>query len=260
MLGIETPEFVPLIIAGIASATAAMAVGIGGGILWTPLLIIGYGLSPLEAVTSSLIIQLSGLGSGAIAYFSQRNVKFKLSFIFFLVALPGVIAGSFAAVRLPENQVQLALGIMAMLLAIFFVATQESTDPPITSSRGNYDAGKVRSLLPIPGFFGLLMGFLSVGISEWMIPALQQRLRLGMCLAIGTVIPMMFMLAAVAAGIHFYQAESINWDIIIWGSVGTLIGGQIGPRINQLIPERVLKETFIYLMTLIGIHLIFQAV
>ncbi|MCP3688170.1 MAG: sulfite exporter TauE/SafE family protein, partial [Gammaproteobacteria bacterium] len=56
-----------LVLAGSMIATAAMAIGIGGGILWTPLLILVYQLTPADAISTSLFIQVAGLGSGTLA-------------------------------------------------------------------------------------------------------------------------------------------------------------------------------------------------
>ena len=78
--------------------------------------------------------------------------------------------------------------------------------------------------------------------------------------AIATVIPMMFILALVASFIHWLLADNINYDYFIWGAIGTFIGGQLGAHISSYINERLLKQSFIYLMTLIGIHLIFQSI
>jgi uncharacterized protein len=250
-----------LLAAGAGIATVAMAVGIGGGILWTPLLIVVYGLGPGEAVATSLLIQVIGLGSGTLAYMRHRLVVPRLSLKFFWAALPGVLLGSFFSVSLPQNLVQMALGGMALTLAILFVASQDAADAaPPGDGPGLLDPARVNQLLPIPAFFGVVMGLLSVGIGEWIIPALQRRLRMGMRLAIGTVIPMMFLLALVAALSHWILAENLRLEHVIWGGIGTLIGGQIGPLISRHIEDRILKESFIYLMTLVGIHLIFQSV
>ncbi len=246
-----------LVVAGIAIATAAMAIGIGGGILWTPLLILAYGLSPQEAISTSLLIQVVGMGSGTVAFLRAKLVEKKLALVFFLVALPGVTIGSFVTFNLPQQTVQMALGIMAMVLAILFVSSNEEFENHGTYQ---YNQKQVNHILPIPGFFGFIMGFLSLGISEWLIPVLRSRLKLGMTRAIGTVIPVMFMLAIVASGIHYSLSNSIHVNYFIWGSMGTLIGAQIGVHISKRINERLLKQTFIYLMTLIGIHLIFQAI
>jgi len=248
-----------LILAGLFISTAAMTIGIGGGILWTPLLILAYGLSPQEAIATSLLIQVIGMGSGSFAFLRTNLVEKKLALIFFLTAVPGVIIGSIVTVNLPQQPVQMALGIMAMLLALLFVSSQDLLDEEQDDYR--FEHAKVNHLLPIPGFFGFIMGFLSLGIGEWLIPAMRNRLHLNMKRCIATIVPMMFLLAVVASILHWsLMEESVQMNYFLWGSLGTLIGGQIGPRVARYIDDRMLKETFIFLMTLIGIHLIFHAI
>ena len=248
-----------LVLAGLFIATAAMTIGIGGGILWTPLLILAYGLPPQEAIATSLLIQVIGMGSGSFAFLRTGLIEKKLALIFFLTALPGVIIGSIVTVSLPQQPVQMALGIMAMLLALLFVASQDQFD----EEQDDYlfDREKIKRLLPIPGFFGFIMGFLSLGIGEWLIPAMRNRLHLNMKRCVATIIPMMFLLAIVASGLHWsLMEESVQMHYFLWGSLGTLVGGQVGPRVAHYIDDKILKETFIFLMTLIGIHLIFQSI
>lgn len=246
-----------LILAGILISTIAIAVGIGGGILWTPLLILIYKLSPAEAIATSLLIQVMGMGSGTIAYVRAKKVIPRLSFVFILAALPGVIIGSYLTVSLPENIIQMALGIMSMLIAILFVSSNIEVN---SDTKFKYNSKEVKKVLPIPAFFGFILGSLSLGIGEWLIPVLRSKLKLAMTTAIATVIPMMFVLALVASFIHWMLIDNINYDYFLWGSLGTLIGGQIGAHISSRVNERLLKQSFIYLMTLIGIHLIFQSI
>lgn len=218
-------EALGLALAGLFISTAAMTIGIGGGILWTPLLILAYGLSPQEAIATSLLIQVIGMGSGSFAFLRTNLVEKKLALIFFLVALPGVIIGSFITVNLPQQPVQMALGIMAMLLALLFVSSHDQLDEE--QNNYHFDRKKVNLLLPIPGFFGFIMGFLSLGIGEWLIPAMRSRLQLDMKRCVATIIPMMFLLAIVAAALHWsLMEESVQMNYFLWGSLGTLIGGQ----------------------------------
>ncbi|MCK4706099.1 MAG: sulfite exporter TauE/SafE family protein, partial [Gammaproteobacteria bacterium] len=208
---------------------------------------------------TSLLIQVVGMGSGTFAFLRTNLVEKKLALIFFITALPGVIIGSFVTVNLAQQPVQMALGIMAMLLALLFVSSHE----PLDEERSHYhfDRKKVNLILPIPGFFGFIMGFLSLGIGEWLIPAMRSRLKLDMKRCVATIIPMMFLLAVVASVLHWsLMEEALQINYFLWGALGTLIGGQIGPRVARYINDRMLKETFIFVMTLIGIHLIFQAI
>ena len=63
---------------GIGIATVASAVGIGGGILWMPFLMIMMRLQPETAVLSSLIIQSAGMGSGTAAYGRLKRIDYRL--------------------------------------------------------------------------------------------------------------------------------------------------------------------------------------
>jgi len=246
-----------LVLIGTAISTIVMAIGIGGGILWTPVLILVYHTSPQEAVATSILIQVVGLGSGSLAYLKAGLVEKKLALVIFLAALPGVVIGSYFTSNLSGESIQMALGIMAITLAILFVSRNEGHQ---ATSQYHFDRSKVSRILPVPAFLGFAMGALSLGISEWLIPMLRNKLKLAMKRAIATMIAAMFFLAIVAACVHWSLAASIQTDILLWGSVGVVIGGQIGARISQRINEQLLKETFIYLMTLIGIHLVFQAI
>jgi len=46
---------------------------------------------------------------------------------------------------------------------------------------------------------------------------------------------------------------------LAWAIPGVMIGGQVGPRVTDKINERILKDIFIFLLTLIGIHLIYNS-
>ena len=250
-------EALVLLTAGLAISLIVMAVGIGGGLLWTPLLILSFGLPPQEAVAASLMIQVAGLGSGSLAYWRTRLVRKRLVAILFLAALPGVLIGSFLGVQLPQQMVQMALGVISLTVAILFVS---AAAPFPARHDPAFDRRRLLEVLPIPGFFGFAMGLLSVGISEWLVPTLRGRLGLSMPEAVATVIPVMFALAVVASLSHGLLAQTLHWEAVFWGGSGTLVGGQLGPRLAQRINEGLLKDSFIYLMTLVGIHLIFQAV
>ncbi len=245
-----------LLLAGLGISTISMAVGIGGGILWTPLLILIYGLAPVEAVTYSLIIQVFGLGSGTIAYYRSGSTNLRLSALLAVAALPGVILGSFGTHYIDEGKLRLILGIMAMMLALMFVARNTEAEP--TKER-HYELGQVKPLLPIPGFFGFIMGLLSLGIGEWLLPALRDRLRLSMSKAVAIVVPMMLMLALCSSLIHISSLAAPNWDYVIWGALGTISGAPIGARLSRVINDRLLKEAFIFIMTLLAVHFVFRS-
>jgi uncharacterized membrane protein YfcA len=245
-----------LLLSGVAIATIVMAVGIGGGILWAPLLIVVYALPPVEAVTYSLIIQVFGLASGTLTFIRNGQTNLKLSAILAAVALPGVILGSFGTHMIDEDKLRLILGIMAMMLALMFVAGNTETD---SGPERRLPTGRLRGLLPIPAFFGFIMGLLSLGIGEWLLPALRTRLQLNMSRAVAVVVPMMLLLASVSSLIHISRIDTLHLDYLLWGSIGTVIGAPIGARLSRVIDDRLLKEAFIFIMTLLAVHFVFRS-
>ena len=63
---------------GILIASVASTVGIGGGILWMPFLMIIFKLKPDQAVVTSLLIQSAGMGSGTVAFWQQQQIDLRL--------------------------------------------------------------------------------------------------------------------------------------------------------------------------------------
>ena len=70
--------------AGIIIASVASTVGIGGGILWMPFLLIILRIPPEKAIVTSLMIQTAGMGSGSLAFWYKKQIDPKL----LLVLLP----------------------------------------------------------------------------------------------------------------------------------------------------------------------------
>ena len=102
-------------------------------------------------------------------------------------------------------------------------------------------------------------GMLSVSIGEWLVPYLRGKLTLKMNVAVATSIATIFGTCILGSSFHLAMGSRVHWETIAWAVPGVIIGGQIGPRISERINERILKEIFIFLLTLIGIHLIYNS-
>jgi hypothetical protein len=157
---------------GIGIATVASAVGIGGGILWMPFLIIMLRLKPETAVLTSLIIQSAGMGSGAVAYRRQDRIDYRLAGLLLLITAPGIAAGAYAASITSPAHMELILGLLTLSTAFLFVS----------SNQQYHDVGGMRAQRrganPYLGFISLLSivsGMLSISIGEWLIPDHAQQ-------------------------------------------------------------------------------------
>ena len=241
---------------GIGIATVASAVGIGGGILWMPFLIIMLRLKPETAVMTSLIIQSAGMGSGAAAYQRKNKIDYRLAGILLLVTVPGIAAGAYITRISHSEHLELILGLLTLTTAFLFVS----------SNQQYHDIGQERiatqQAKPYLGFISLLSvvsGMLSISIGEWLIPLMRSKMALRMNVAVATSIATIFGTCLLGTASHAFWGNQPQWAVILWAVPGVLIGGQIGPRLAERINERKLKDVFIFLLTLIGIHLIYNA-
>ena len=221
-----------------------------------PFFLIVLKLSPDVAVTTSLVIQTAGMGSAALTCVRQNRVDFKLAAFILAIAIPGVIAGSLLGGSLKSAAMQMVLGIMVMTTAFLFVSSkQKYTDlgKPFVDMKDAYR----HSWITIPA--SIASGMLSTSMSEWLIPVMRSKLSLNMSNAIGTCLSIAFAVCCVGAISHVLMGVEPKFEAIVWAIPGVITGGQIGPRITKRINERLLKESFVFFLTLVGIHLVYNA-
>ncbi|NNG00776.1 MAG: sulfite exporter TauE/SafE family protein [Desulfobacteraceae bacterium] len=241
---------------GIIIATVVSSVGIGGGILWMPFFLIILKMRPETAVLTSLMIQTAGMGSGSVAYLIKKRVDIPLATLWLVVTIPGIAIGAILVQTISSMHLELVLGAITLMTAFLFVsANQKYTD------RGK-DRVAVRTAAPYcwtVGFFAVGSGMLSVSIGEWLIPIMRGKMTMRMHVAVATSIFTIFGTCIVGVSTHLMLGGNPYVPAVLWGVPGVIIGGQIGPRIAEKINERWLKDIFIFMLTLIGIHLIYNS-
>ncbi len=77
--------------------------------------------------------------------------------------------------------------------------------------------------------------------------------------AIGTCLVVMAFNAALAAALHLIGGATFPRELVAWAVLGVIAGGQIGPRLADRMSDQTLKEIFIYGLSIIGIHVLFNA-
>lgn len=242
--------------AGILVALVASTVGIGGGILWMPFLLIILKIQPDTAVATSLMIQTAGMGSGTVAFFKQKRVDVKLLSILLPITIPGIALGAYLTHTFAATHLELILGMLTLTTSLIFVsAHQDYAD----TGQLRANVKKARRSAWVVSAMAVASGMLSVSIGEWLVPFMRSKLSLSMNVAIATSITIIFGTCILGSVFHMAMGSHADWQALVWAVPGVIIGGQIGPRLSEKINERMLKEIFIFLLTLIGIHLIYNS-
>ena len=220
-----------------------------------PILLLILKLNPEVSVLTSLMIQTVGMGSGSLAYIRRQQVDFKLALLMLVVTVPGILVGSCITKNISPAHIELILGLIAMTTAFLFVSLNHKYDD---AGLRRVETAKAKPYMPLLSLMSIVSGLLSVSIGEWIIPLMHGKMNLRMSTAIATSITTIFGICLLGSIIHLMLGSSPHWQTVAWAAPGVLIGGQIGPRITEYINERMLKEIFIFLLTLVGIHLIYN--
>ena len=111
---------------GLLIALVASTVGIGGGILWMPFLLIILKIPPEKAVVTSLMIQTAGMGSGTIAFWKKKSIDVKFLMILLPITIPGIVIGAIMTKVLAPKHLELILGMLTLSTALIFVSANQS--------------------------------------------------------------------------------------------------------------------------------------
>jgi uncharacterized membrane protein YfcA len=110
---------VALVIAiGFAAGMAAGLLGIGGGVLFVPALVVLLGLSQLEAQATSLLAIVPAALVGAASQHRYGNLRLGDGLVLGALASGGALGGVVLANALPERALQVSFAMLQLLAAL----------------------------------------------------------------------------------------------------------------------------------------------
>ena len=108
--------FVVLIIIGLLAGILSGLVGVGGGIIMIPLLIMLLGLTQYQAQGTALFAMLPPIGIlAAMNYFKQGFVKWEYAVVIALTFVIGGYFGSKLSLSLPPQTVRRVFGVVMLI-------------------------------------------------------------------------------------------------------------------------------------------------
>lgn len=242
--------------AGVCIAMIVTIVGFGGGILWMPFLLMALRIEPATALLTSLLIQIAGTASGSFAFVRNKKADVRLALLLLTIGLPGLALGAYIGHSLTLTHIGLFIGLISLGTALLFVCANHKY-----GDEGN-DRVEFRNACRhswIAGIMAVMCGMLTINIGEWLVPVMQRKMHLKMSNSVATCVLITCGMSILGAAAHGLMASKPNLRVMLWAVPGVLIGGQIGPLLVTRIDERHLKEVFVFLLTLIGVHLVYRS-
>ena len=117
--------FIVLIIIGLLAGILSGLVGVGGGIIMIPLLIILLGLTQHQAQGTALFAMLPPIGIlAAMNYFKQGFVKWEYAVVIALTFVVGGYFGSKLSLSLPPQTVRRVFGVIMLIGGIKLITSK----------------------------------------------------------------------------------------------------------------------------------------
>jgi uncharacterized membrane protein YfcA len=278
-------EFWYMLPIGIVIATIAMGSGVGGATFFSPLFILGLGLSPELAVGSGLVVEVFGFGSGVYAYVRRQLIDYKVGGMLLSATVPATIAGVVIAHFADADILKLILGMGLFAVAVSFLRSPDEETAEVLDEMAHEDSDEAATCLVtaddeeicytvcnttegrlISGIGGLFVGMVSSGLGELNGYFLLQRCRVPSSISVATSVFVVAITALVASAGHIFQVVqgglaglTTMGNLLLFTIPGVVIGAQLGPMLAERVPDRVMEIGLGILFTITAGLLLFEA-
>ena len=105
------------VVIGVAAGVVAGMLGVGGGVLFVPCLVIVLGLSQVDAEATSLLAIIPVALLGAWRQHGYGNLRVREALILGALAVPGALAGVAIVNAVPERATEIAFACLMLIVA-----------------------------------------------------------------------------------------------------------------------------------------------
>ena len=130
----EAGELAGALAVGLAAGLAGGLIGVGGGVLFVPGLVLFLGLAQLDAQATSLLAVVIVGAVGAWRQAGYGNLRLRDGIIIGILSPLGVLAGVVAANLAGERLLQVSFGIVQLVFA--YRLAKRALSPGVASERG----------------------------------------------------------------------------------------------------------------------------
>jgi len=245
-------------------------IGVGGGFLIVPILVLIYAISTHLAVGTSVVMIIFAALSSAFAYARQRRIDYSLGVILATGSIPSAALGAYATSFISPEGLASLFGVFLIIVAVRMLVAPDSGK----AKRGSRIWGWVRMIKDaqgqvfdyeanmVPGMAlsllaGFASGFFGVGGGAVMVPVMVLVMTMPMHIAVATSMFIMIFTSVSAATTHIVLGNVLADSAIALG-VGIVFGTQVGAFAARRLKARSLQRVFAVFLLVIGARMAFQ--
>ncbi len=110
------------LLAGFGVGILTGFIGVGGGFLIVPALVMFGGLGMKEAIGTSLFVIFLNCVAGLVGHASQNNFDWSLTALVTILAVAGTIFGTLLSHRVAASKLQKGFAVFVLVVAVFLMA------------------------------------------------------------------------------------------------------------------------------------------
>ncbi|WFE30344.1 sulfite exporter TauE/SafE family protein [Solwaraspora sp. WMMD791] len=251
-----------LVLAGCGIGIIVGLTGMGGGALMTPMLVIFFGVPPLAAVSSDLVVSAVMKPVGGLVHIRRRTVHWSLVGWLCLGSVPSAFAGVLLLRALGDGEslqqgIKVALGVALLLAAAGLVfrtytrmvehaarrrAVAAGTEPVVADTAEAPLKARPLPTVAIGAVGGLIVGMTSVGSGSLIIIALLMLYPLlRPAFLVGTDLVQAVPLVIAAALGHLLFGD-FRLDLTASLLLGAVPGAWLGAQLSSRAPGGLVRR------------------
>jgi len=265
-----------LLVMGVAAGVLGAILGIGGGMIITPVLTIMMGLDIKYAIGASIISVIATSSGSTIAYLKDDMLNLRVAMFLEIATTVGAIMGALLVGMFSSNFLYVLFGFFLLYSTYNMIrklmdkkgeAVYSGHDPIVDKFKlasTYYDKAEQKqvdySMKNVPGGFvmmwaaGLASGLLGIGSGAFKVIAMDTIMKMPLKPSSATSNLMMGVTAAASATVYFFNG-SIRPDIAAPLAIGVLVGATIGARLMQVLKPRIIRMIFIPIILYMGVQM-----
>ncbi len=110
-------EFIGLVVLGLFAGTVAAALGVGGGVIYVPALVVLFSFDQHIAQGTSLAVILPTAVVATIAHARFGNVRWRLAVPIAVAGIAGAAVGAWVALSLDADLLRRFFGVFVLIVA-----------------------------------------------------------------------------------------------------------------------------------------------
>jgi uncharacterized membrane protein YfcA len=267
-------EALLVLVLGFAVGVPSSMVGLGGGVIIVPALIMLFQIPAKNAVAISLVAILGTTVSSTIGYIRHKQIDYKLGLLYDILDVPGIILGAYLTTFLPENILAGICGAFILVITIILLRNKRKPKcaceqtPKQTGTRewirngidhnGQTVTYKVSNpLLALASSFvgGLVTGLAGLGGG---ITDVSSMILLGIPTHIAVATSEFAM--AITNGVGVVTHGLLNNLLLEYAipiTIGTVIGAQIGCILAKRVKGKTIRNIIAVIAILSAIRLLY---